>query len=767
MLTATKAPSREITRYKEESGILTLYSEQLLTRICVIGDDIFHVTQTVNGSFSDFYRPGIVDNTPNSSISYFADASFITVCGKTVNMVIDRKTSHVKYTDSTGKTVFSENSEERTDFEEYPTYLLSGESAEVDIIQTPDGEKKIIRDAKKEFAGNSYHITWHPLWSDEALYGLGQHEEGYGSLRGKTIYVHQANRKIAIPLLVSTKGYGILIDTYSPMIFNDTADVPYIYSESAPEFDYYFIKGENPHEVIKGYRRLTGKASMLPKWAFGYVQSKERYENETQIKETVMESRKRGIGIDCLVLDWMSWEDGKWGQKTFDKTRFSDAKEMIDTLHKNNTHFMISIWPTASSSTENRKDMEENGAMLKAGDLYNPLKEEGRKTYWKQITEELWPDGVDAFWCDSSEPITPEWSVRTRPEPSNVYREFFKEMGLRISDEYSNSFPFFHALGIYEGQRGQMNEEKKGNPSYKEKRVVNLTRSAYTGSQRLGTVMWSGDIEAKWSTLKKQFGAGLNFCASGIPYWTNDVGAFFVKPGDFWYWNGDYENPTDDLGYKELYTRWYQWAGFLPMFRCHGTDCDREPWIFEGEDNRFYEAMLKANRLRYELMPYIYSEAGKVWLEDASLISPLAFSFPSDEKVYDITDQYMFGSALMVCPVSVPMYFDKNSTPIDRSSYTRKVYLPAGTSWYDFYTKEKYEGGSWVDADAPLDKIPVFVKNKSIIPMTEAALSTNEQNSEITYKVFSDCPCTYTLYTDAGDGYAYETGEYTLKEIKA
>jgi alpha-D-xyloside xylohydrolase len=325
-----------------------------------------------------------------------------------------------------------------------------------------------------------------------------------------------------------------------------------------------------------------------------------------------------------------------------------------------------------------------------------------------------------------------------------------------------------------------MEEAADKDSQYKEKRVCNLTRSAYTGQQRYGTIMWSGDTDASWGTLKNQVAIGLHFSASGIPFWTNDIGAFFVKHGINWYWDGKYDDTADNKGYCELYTRWYQYSAFLPMFRAHGTDLRRELWTFKGE---FYDAMLKANRLRYRLMPYIYSESGKVWLKDASLIRWLAFDFAGDKNTWDITDQFMFGESIMVCPVLNPMYYDEQGKSMDENNNdgdikrvaagdlssdekSRTVYLPAGCDWFDFYTGEKYEGGKTINASAPLDTIPLFVKDGSVIPMRAAALSTEEQNDEIEFKRFGNVTKGYEFYEDAGDGYGYEKGEYKVTIIE-
>ena len=766
MLTAVKGPSRKITKVERKENALYLYSEYATHRLMAVDDESVRITFTREDEFSQSERPGIVNTLFIDNWDYKEDDVTVSFATDKVMIIIDKKTGSYAYLDKDSNVLLSERKKDSKCLTAFDTYKLTGDGLKTEKIQTPDGVKEIIKEASKEKIGHAYHAFHYLNWGDEALFGLGQHEEGYGSLRGRKLYVHQANRKSAVPMLVSTKGYGILTDTYSPFIFNDSVSEPYFYHEAVDELDYYFIYAGSCDGVIKEYRKITGKASMLPKWAFGYIQSKERYETAKEILDTVKESQRRGLGLDCMVLDWISWEDGMWGQKSFDRSRFEDPKAMTDALHDAGVKFMISIWPSMDEKTENRKEFDEKNLMLANCGVYNPFLKEGRDLYWEQLSRDLWASGVDAWWCDSSEPLTPEWSLVERPEDSANYHAFNNEMSLRAPALYSDAFCLYHALGVYEGQRGAMNESKKKDPSYKEKRVCNLTRSGTTGQQRLGTIMWSGDIEASYDTLKKQLGCGLNFSASGLPYWTLDIGAFFVKEGNFWYWMGQYEDPTNNPGYKELYTRWFQFGAFLPIFRAHGTDLDREMWVFGDEGDIFYDAMVKANKLRYELMPFIYSEAGKVWLEDKSLIIPLGFAFPEDKKVWNITDQYMFGGSIMVCPVTDPMYYDNEGNELKGVPKERKVYLPSGSKWFDFYTGKCYQGGQSIICEAPIDMIPLFVVDGSIIPMTQAAVSTAKQDKKVEFKVFSTRDCEYLMYEDDGDGYGYENGEYDLKVIK-
>lgn len=754
MLNASRPKSRAITGAERRENRLYLYSQAGTHRLEPRSARTVRLTYTEADDFSDREKPGVLPAEAYGEWTYTEDGERICLRTEFLEITICKETASYGYSDGEGNLLLREREKDSRILEEFPVYRLSEEGSRTEKVVTPDGVKDVVREAAKIADGTRYH-TWHHLeWGEEALFGLGQHEEGFGSLRGQEVYVHQANRKIAVPLLVSTKGYGILTDTYSPMIFRDSAYGSYLYTEADYEMDFYFMNGTTMDGVVAQYRMLTGKAALLPKWAFGYLQSQERYETQEEILETAGRYREVGIGLDGIVLDWCSWEDGKWGQKSFDKKRFPDPGRMIRSLHEENLHFMLSIWPNMDENTENYAEFKEKGLLLPGVNIYDPLRSAGRELYWEQVRRGLACYGVDAWWCDNSEPFTPEWNHRERPEPSRMYEEYFATSSLHLPAEMTDAFGLYHARSISDGQR-----------ALGEKRVFNLTRSGTTGQQRYGTVLWSGDIAATWETLRRQIAAGTHFCASGLPYWTLDIGAFFVKEGDLWYWKGDYPRTSEDLGYRELFVRWYQWGAFLPVFRGHGTDCRRELWNFANAEEPFYDALLQANRLRYELLPYIYSLAGLSWLEDCSIMRHLAFGFPEDRVTWEVRDQYLFGEGLMVCPVTEPSYYDRGSARISDKPHTRPVYLPEGCGWYDYWTEEKYEGGQWIQADAPLMRIPLFVKEGTVLPMAEAARSVREQKKELTVKVYPGRDGEFVLYEDAGDGFGYEDGEYCLTKL--
>ncbi len=751
VLTVQPRKSREICKVYEKEGCLFLKSENGVIRITPQTPEIIRISYSENGQFCSEQSNHLDDFAGKCKWTYKELESDVCIETDVLNVRVNRYTGSVRYEKPDGTLIFSERDTESKIVEEFDSYkMVVNENTELEKIQTPDGVKYKVKEADKVFDKKLYHTRLYMEFTpDEKLFGLGQAEEGVWNLRNTTQYLNQANLKIAIPFVLSSKGYGIMLSTQSPAIFSDEQYGTYFYTEADEYLDYYFIAGNNFDDVISGYRFLSGQAVMLPEWAFGYMQSQERYESAKEIIEVVDKFREHEFGLDTIVLDWMSWKDGHWGQKSFDEERFPNPSAMVDTLHEKDAHFMISIWPNMNPVTDNYQESLKNDTLLPASELYDAFSEKGRNLYWEQVNRGLFKHGIDAWWCDSSEPITPEWMKLHKPEPSVMYREYVDSTANCMPMQQSNAYSLYHAKSIYDGQRGVTDD----------KRVVNLTRTGYVGIQKYGTVLWSGDIYASWDTLKKQIVAGLQFCASGLPYWTLDIGAFFVKKGEYWYWNGEYDLANEDPKYRELYVRWFQYGAFLPIFRSHGTDCRREPWYFGEPGDAYYDALLKANRLRYSLMPYIYSVAARVWKDNGTMMRMLAFDFADDEKALDVADQYMFGPSLLVCPITEPMK-DKSG------KCTRKVYLPKGTVWYDVRTGQKYNGGCEIEAEAGIDSIPVYARAGAVIPVKEPANSTaGMRGQDITLKIYAGADGKFELYEDAGDGYGYENGDYCLTTI--
>jgi alpha-D-xyloside xylohydrolase len=621
-------------------------------------------------------------------------------------------------------------------------------------------------EAKLEFAFGEH----------EALFGLGSHEEGIGNLRGHARELYQHNLKAVVPLVVSTRGYGILLDCCSLMTFHDDEAGSYWWADVVDELDYYVIRGRNFEDVTRGYYDLTGRPPMLPKWAFGYVQSKERYVTADEMLEVVREYRRRRIPLDLIVLDWKSWPNGGgWGQKSFDPERFSDPAYFVEKLHAMGAKLMVSIWPMMTGGCPDQRELLEKGLMLGDQATYDAFSRQARECYWEQARRGLFIYGIDSWWCDCTEPFEADWGGKVKPEPHRRLEADTGRSKLFLDAGEINAYSLLHSQGIYEGQRSTTDE----------RRVLNLTRSAYAGQHRYGTVTWNGDTCATWETLRRCIPEGVNFCAAGEPYWTVDTGGFFIDwQPEFWFWRGGYSDgcrgltemnalqpdPSDsgctDPGFWELYTRWMQYAAFLPMMRSHGTDAAREIWRFGDEGSPFYDAIADAIRLRYRLLPYIYSVAAAVTQRGSAILRAVALEFPSDPRTYEIEDQYFFGASLMICPVVRPMYFDAGSTPLRDQTRCRDVYLPQGADWFDFVSGRLYAGGKVITADAPLDRIPVFVRAGSIVPMTQAMQFVDEVvDAPYSICVYRGADTTFILYEDAGDGYAYERGEFVEIEL--
>ena len=666
--------------------------------------------------------------------------------------------------ETTGRLLFREGPKELSDVP-LMVYSTGGEPPVLRRVATVDGERNFIENLRPQVDHTVYRARLHFQWSmGEQLHGLGQGEEGIYDYRGQVQYLYQHNMRIPIPFLVSSRNYGVLVDCGSLMTFQDDCRGSYLYLDAVEQLDYYVIAGDNLDELIGGYRHLTGKAGLLPKWAYGYIQSKEAYHSQEELLEVAREYRRRGIGLDCVVQDWNTWEPGKWGNKRVDRNRYPDLQAMHREMKQMHVHTMVSVWPNMNENTEDYQEMQAQGLLLEDRATYDAFSEEGRALYWKQAERELFRGGFDSWWCDSTEPFSgPDWGGGVQREPWERFQLVGEEHRRFLRADRANLYALAHAKGIYENQR-------KAAP---EQRVLNLTRSGYAGGQQYGTVLWSGDICATWETLRRQITEGLNMAMSGMPYWTLDIGGFFTvrenwqgrgcgchtDPTPKWFWQGDYEQGVADLGYRELYVRWFQMGVFLPMFRSHGTDTPREVWQFGAPGEAFYEALTKAIGLRYRLMPYIYSMAWKVWAQDGTMMRSLLFDFPQDPVAAELDTQFLFGDSLLVCPITRSMYYTRNSQPLPDADHSWRCYLPAGTSWVDLETHRRYHGGQWITVPVTLDHIPVFVRAGAIVPMEQSLQYAGEVvDTPLELHIIPGADGTFALYEDEGDGYGYETG---------
>ncbi len=675
----------------------------------------------------------------------------------------------LEWRDESGKCLLKEGGKE---FIKIPVmrYTTGGEKPLIERVKTVDGERNFIKNLKEEKDHEALRgRLYFEFDKGEGIHGFGQAEEGVYDYRGHTHYLYQHNMRIPMPMFVSDKGYGLLFDAACLMTFNDTENGSYLYFDAIPELDFYFINGPSMDRIIDGFRFLTGKACMLPKWAFGYIQSKEQYYTAKELYETAKRYRDLDIPIDCIVQDWNTWEEGKWGNKLLDNGRYGDIEEQTEKLHGINVHTMVSVWPNMNSGTENYDEFSKEGFLLNDLATYDAFNEEARGLYWKQTKEGLIDRGFDSLWCDSTEPFSgPDWGGEIKREPWERYMLVGGEHKKFLPPERANAFALEHAKGIYVNQKKDI----------KDKRVLNLTRSGYASGQKYGAVLWSGDTCASWETLRKQITEGINMGLSGYPFWTLDIGGFFTvgkkwqnrgcgcnnDPTPKWFWHGVYDDGVRDKGYCELYVRWLQFGAFLPMFRSHGTDTPREIWNFGKEGEPFYDAIAKFIRLRYRLMPYIYSLAGSVRLDSDTMMRALLFDFPADSKAKEISHEYMFGS-LLVCPVTEPMYYEAGSRELSAKKEWA-CYLPECEGFYGFFDDRFYMGAVTVNASSRLDELPLFVRAGSIIPMRDGlSYACEEPDTPVELHIYEGCDGCFTFYEDAGDGYGYEEGEYSTVEL--
>lgn len=522
------------------------------------------------------------------------------------------------------------------------------------------------------------------------------------------------------------------------------------WGEMQQQIDYYFIAGGNADEVISGYRTLTGKAQVMPKWAVGYWQSRERYTSQEQLTGTLAEFRKRHIPVDNIVQDWQYWKDDAWGSHEFDEKRFPDPKGMVDSIHAMGGRFMISVWPKFYTGTEHFREMDERGWIYQTAirdsvkdwlgyqqSFYDAYAAGARKLFWEQMRDHLFPLGIDAWWMDASEPNIHDCT------DMDYRKKLCGPTALGTSAEYFNAYALMNAQAIYEGQRREVPDQ----------RVFLLTRNGFAGLQRYSTASWSGDIGTRWEDMKAQISAGLNYSISGVPFWGQDIGGFSVE-NRYMAAQGAYDatgkENADLREWRELNARWHEWGVFCPLYRAHGQWPFREPWNIAPEGHPAYKAIVECDRLRYRLMPYIYTLTGRVHFEDYTIMRPLVMDFVSDSKVLDISDEYMFGDAFLICPV------------YEYGARSREVYLPEG-GWYDWYDGFRYTaGGRSITADAPYWHCPIYVREGQIVPLGEdIEYTAQEQDGSLRVLVFTGKDASFSLYEDDGVSYGYERGEYS------
>ncbi len=689
------------------TGIVAQYNDQYV-RINFFADDIVRVTRSLE---SDFVRTASM-----SVVAGQQEAPVFSVSEEDGVVSLQNDVVRVDYVLRTSTLTVTRLSDGEQ---------LIGESQAATFTERADGENQ------------RYTIYSRFELDDEAnesIFGMGQIQDGYLNQRGRSDHLEIASLKVVIPYFQSTKNYSFYWDNYSPTDVVDNAQGLH-FTSTGQVADYYVLVADDADGVLAAERRLTGHAPMPPLWNFGFYQSRERYESADEVTSIVQKFRYRRIPLDCVVQDWQYWGDNEyWNAMDFLNPNFSNYAEMIDYVHMKNAKLLISVWSNFGPSTDQFAEMQAKGHLL-TGDsypygigvrAYDPWSSEARDIYWDYLYKGIVSRGVDALWMDSTEPDYAELNGDSDFDCIVGTGETWRSM--------RNSFPIAAVGGVHDHYRAAQDE---GDEAIGDKRVSILTRSAFLGQQRYGANTWSSDINADWTTFANQIPAALNFSACGIPYWNSDTGGFF---------NGD----TDSEEWRRLFFRWVQFSCFCPMMRVHGSGNKREPWEFGTTSSDDYKLYVQYIRLRYRLVPYLYSTAWQVCNNDRTFMKSLALAFQDDKNGYEVKDQYMFGESFLVSPV------------LTDEATSRSVYLPAGTPWVNFWTGEQMSGGQTVTADAPTDIIPLFVRAGSIVPWgPDVQYTTQEAWDDLEVRVYPGADGDFTFYEDANDGYGYEQGEYT------
>jgi alpha-D-xyloside xylohydrolase len=670
-----------------------------MLRVQVCTDSIVRVTYSPTPFFPDTKDYVVTkESWPQTPFSFAADEKQVVLSTPRLKVTVTRQDGAIRFSDSAGHRLYQETGRTMTPVE-------------------VNGEK-------------TYHAeSWSNLWSsNECFYGLGQHQAGVWNYMGESVDLSQDNTNISVPLFLSSNGYGIFWNNASQGRFNNRfPHALFLSSEVADTIDYYFLYGSEFDRIIAAYRELTGAAPMFGKWAYGFWQCKNRYQSQKELLEVARKYRELHIPVDNLVQDWFWWNRN--GDFTFNKN-YPDPPAMMAELHEEHFHLMISVWPYFYPGSKVYEEMDQRGYFIARSQvggfhplgtaLYDAFNPQARKYYWQLMDDRLFKIGADAWWLDTTEP-------ETEGRETNVL--VTSQVAIGNGARYANLYPLMTTAGVYQGQRSETDR----------KRVFILSRSAFAGSQRNAAAAWSGDVNADWESLRRQIPAGLNFSLSGIPYWTTDIGGFIL-------------GHPDDPAYRELFVRWFEYGAFCPIFRVHGTRAPdvNELWSYGAQAQ---EILTRYDSLRYRLLPYIYSLAWQVTRNGYTVMRPLVMDYRQDDTARNIGDQFMFGPALLVAPVTDP--------GVD----TARVYLPQST-WYNFWTGEKLSGGKFTTLPAPLETLPLLVRAGSILPLGPFLEYSDEKPADpIELRVYPGADGDFTLYEDDGVTYDYEKGAYATIPI--
>jgi alpha-D-xyloside xylohydrolase len=685
-------PLNPVVDVKQQDDRVILKMQTGTLRLQICSDSIVRVTYAPVATFPDDPSYVVTKTTwPKTWWTMQSSEKDVTVATSRLKLTIARKDGTILFADATGKKLFQDHDRTLTPVE-------------------VNGEK-------------TYHAElFSNLWdSTEAFYGLGQHQAGVWNYHGESVELSQANTNISVPMFLSSNGYGIFWNNTSRSRFNNRFPHElYLSSEVADTVDYYFLYGPEFDAIVAAYRDMTGAAPMFGKWAYGFWQCKNKYESQAEVLGVAHQYRELHIPVDNIVQDWFWWNI--MGEPTFNKN-YPDPEGMIDNLHQNNFHVMFSFWPYFRPGSPVYEDMDKQGYFIdrtkvsgfhpSGQALYDAFNPAAREYYWQLIDKGLLQLGADSWWLDTDEP-------ETEGRETNILAT--NKVALGNGARYANLFPLMTTSAVYEGQRSTSDQ----------KRVFTLSRSAFAGAQRNGITAWSGDVESNWLSFARQIPGGLNFELSGLPYWTTDIGGFIIG------------NP-DDPAYRELFVRWFEYGAFCPIFRLHGTRTtnQNELWSYGPEAQ---EILTSYDRFRYRLLPYIYSLAWMTTSEAYTPMRPLAMDFRTDVRALNTGDEFLFGPAILVSPVT------------EAGATSRRVYLPKA-KWYDFWTGRATEGGSATEAQAPLGRIPLHIRAGSILPMgPDLEWTTQKPADPIELRVYTGADGSFILYEDENDTYAYEKG---------
>ncbi len=685
-------PLNPVTSVKRQADGLALAMKSGTLRLLVCSDSIVRVTYSPGTGVSETPQYAVTKQSwPVSQWTMQSSETDVKLATPLLKITVTKKDGTILFADASGKKLF----------QDYDRTLTPVEV---------NGEK-------------TYHAEmFSNLWdSTEAFYGLGQHQAGVWNYHGESVELSQANTNISVPMFLSSNGYGIFWNNSSRSRFNNRFPHElYLSSEVADTVDYYFLYGPDFDKIIGAYREMTGAAPMFGKWAYGFWQCKNKYESQAEVLGVAHKYRELHISVDNIVQDWFWWNT--MGEPVFNKN-YPDPKGMIEDLHENHFHVMFSFWPYFRPGSPVYDEMDKRGYFVDktkvsgfhpAGQaLYDAFNPAARAYYWQLIDKGLFKIGADAWWLDTDEP-------ETEGRETSILAN--NKVALGNGARYANLYPLMTTSAVYDGQRKTSDQ----------KRVFILSRSAFAGAQRNSIAAWSGDVESNWLSFARQIPAGLNFELSGIPYWTTDIGGFIIG------------NP-DDPAYRELFVRWFEYGTFCPIFRVHGTRTpnQNELWSYGPEAQTILTAY---DRLRYRLMPYIYSLAWRTTSEAYTPMRALAMDFRTDTRALNVGDQFMFGPALLVNPVTEP------------GATSRRIYLPK-SKWYNFWTGHEVDGGGAIEAAAPIHQIPLFVRGGSIVPLgPDLEYATQKPADPIELRVYPDADASFTLYEDENDNYNYEKG---------